>query len=209
MQALIESQNQPRVKLCGLRRSEDIAMANNLKPEYIGFVFASQSHRFVTDDEAARLKSGLDEGIQAVGVFVNEPMGHVAQLLDNGVIDVAQLHGSEDETYIAQLRALVGKKPIIQAFTVKSAEDINRAEKSSADYILLDSSAGSGRVFDWSILTGIQRPYFLAGGLNPDNVTQAVKTLHPFALDVSSGIEIKGYKDFDKAAAFVAAARKE
>lgn len=196
------------IKLCGLSRSCDIETTNELKPDYIGFVFASKSKRYVTYEKATELKSRLSPEIQAVGVFVNEHPQNVANLLKNGIIDIAQLHGDEDEDYITQLRLLTDK-PIIKAFRIKTANDIKTAEQSAADYILLDSGAGTGTVFDWDLVKSIKRPYFLAGGLDARNVTDAVKALHPFAVDVSSGIETDGAKDKIKMAAFVAAVRKE
>ena len=133
---------------------------------------------------------------------------NVANLLKNGIIDIAQLHGDEGEDYITQLRLLTDK-PIIKAFRIKAANDIEIAEQSTADYILLDSGAGTGMIFDWNLVKSIRRPYFLAGGLDAHNVADAVKALHPFAVDVSSGIETNGVKDKTKMAAFVAAVRKE
>ncbi len=197
-----------KIKFCGLSRPCDIEAANELKPEYIGFVFAPKSRRYVTQQTAAELKQMLSTEIQAVGVFVNEDAETVTKLLCSGIIDIAQLHGDESEDYIRQLKQLT-EKPIIKAFQVETASDIADAEQCSADYILLDSGAGTGTVFDWNLLKNIHRPYFLAGGLSPDNAGKAVTTLHPFAVDVSSGIETGGTKDKEKMAAFVAAVRKE
>ena len=197
-----------KIKLCGLSQMEDIETVNELKPEYIGFVFAAKSRRYVTPQTAAELKRRLLPQIQAVGVFVNEDVEMVARLLDNGVINIVQLHGNENENYIRRLKQRADK-PIVKAFRVETASDIAEAERSPADYILLDSGAGTGTVFDWKLLQNIRRPYFLAGGLTPDNVANTVKQLHPFAVDVSSGIETDGAKDKEKMAAFVAAVRKE
>lgn len=197
-----------KVKLCGLSRIEEIEAANELKSEYIGFVFAPKSRRYVAPEAAAELKKQLSTEIQAVGVFVNEAVEKIAGLLNDGVIDIAQLHGDEDEAYIRRLRQLTGK-PIIKAFQVKSEKEIADARQCPADYILLDSGAGTGTVFDWNMLKKIDRPYFLAGGLSAGNVGKAVKELHPFAVDVSSGIETDRRKDKEKMAAFVAAVRKE
>ena len=177
-----------KIKLCGLSRIEEIEAANELKPEYIGFVFAPKSRRYVAPETAAELKKQLSGEIQAAGVFVNESVEKIAELLNDHIIDIAQLHGDEDEDYIKRLRQLTGK-PIIKAFQVKSEKEIADARQCSADYILLDSGAGTGTVFDWNILKKIDRPYFLAGGLSAGNVGKAVKELHPFAVDVSSGIE--------------------
>lgn len=197
-----------KIKLCGLSRPCDIEAANELKPEYIGFVFAPKSKRYVTPEKAAQLKQLLAPGIQAVGVFVREDPQTVAALLNSNVIDMAQLHGGEDEAYIRQLRKL-SDKPIIQAFRVKTAGDIANAQQSSADYILLDSGAGTGTVFDWNLIQNLTRPYFLAGGLGVENAEKARTLLKPYAVDVSSGIETDGYKDKEKMAAFVAAVRKD
>jgi phosphoribosylanthranilate isomerase len=141
-------------------------------------------------------------------VFVNDDLYHVAELLNRGVIDIAQLHGSEDAEYIGHLRQLTGK-PVIRAFRIKTAEDIAEAEKCTADRVLLDSGAGTGEVFDWKLIKNMKRPYFLAGGLSPDNVENAVEQLSPYAVDVSSGIETDGVKDKAKMAAFAAAVRGE
>ena len=197
-----------KIKLCGLSLPCDIEVANELKPDYIGFVFAPKSRRYVTYKKAEELKSLLSPDIEAVGVFVNEPSPNIATLLKKGIIDIAQLHGDEDEDYIAELRLLTDKT-IIKAFRIKTANDIKIVEQSTADDILLDSGAGTGTVFDWELLKSIQRPYFLAGGLDARNVASAIKTLHPYAVDVSSGIETDGVKDKTEMAAFVAAVRKE
>lgn len=197
-----------KIKFCGLSRPCDIRAANALKPEYIGFVFAPGSRRYVTPEQAASLKRLLDPGIRAVGVFVDEKPEAVADLLNRGTIHLAQLHGSEDEAYIGRLRALTDK-PIIKACRVVTADDVAAAFQSTADYILFDSGAGTGTAFDWSLIRDVRRPYFLAGGLSPDNAAQAVKCLNPYALDVSSGIETHGVKDEDKMKAFAAAVRKD
>ena len=196
-----------RVKMCGLRRAEDIEAANRLMPEYIGFVFAPASRRYIAPEEAAALRQRLRPGIRAVGVFVDAEESAAARLLAEGVIDIAQLHGNEDGAYIARLKARTGK-PVIRAFRVKSAEDLCVAEAFPADMILLDAGAGDGKTFDWSLLSSVSRPYFLAGGLTPENAAEAVKRFHPFAVDVSSGIETDGFKDCNKMRAFMRAVRE-
>ena len=198
-----------KIKLCGLGRPCDIEWANALMPDYIGFVFAQKSKRYVSPERAKALREGLDSNIRAVGVFVNEAPEVVADLLNTGVIDMAQLHGGEDEEYIKALRGLTDK-PLIKAFRVDGPADLEKARNSSADYVLLDNGAGgTGTAFDWALLKGFDRPYFLAGGLGPGNVRQAIKALDPFAVDVSSGIETNGGKDYTKMTAFVNAARHE
>ncbi len=196
-----------KIKLCGLKRPQDIQAANELLPAYIGFVFAPKSRRYVHPDRAEELRRMLNPDIIPVGVFVNETPETVAALLDRGIIDIAQLHGKEDEAYIRRLRQLT-KKPLIQAFRIDTPADVAAAQASTADYVLLDSGAGgTGTCFDWSLLQDIQRPYFLAGGLTPENVGGAVATLHPYAVDVSSGIETDGAKDKEKMTQFVRAVR--
>lgn len=197
-----------KIKFCGLSRPVDIEAANALNPEYIGFVFAKKSRRYVSPAKAAELKQLLLPEIKAAGVFVNESPECIAGLLQNGTIDMAQLHGDENEAYIAHLRSLTDK-PIIKAFQIFHSNDIAKAEQSTADYVLLDSGAGTGTVFDWKWIKNLTRPYFLAGGLSADNAGAAINALHPYAVDVSSGIETKGYKDQIKMAAFAAAVRKE
>ena len=197
-----------KIKLCGLSRPCDIEWANELHPDFVGFVFAHRSKRFVSRERAAELRALLSTQIKAVGVFVDEEAERVAQLLNDGVIDVVQLHGHEDERYIVRLRRLSGR-PIVQAFRVKTADDAKRAQDSAADLILLDSGAGTGTAFDWSLIRGVRRDYLLAGGLTCENVADAIRSLRPWGVDVSSGIETNGLKDREKMAAFVAAVRKE
>lgn len=196
-----------RIKLCGLSRPCDIETANMLKPEYIGFVFAKKSRRYVAPETAAALRQMLDPDIKAVGVFVNEQAEQIAGLLEQNIIDMAQLHGREEEEYIRRLRMHTGK-PLIRAFQIRTQEDILEAENSTADYVLLDSGAGTGTMFDWTFLKNIKRPYFLAGGLDEKNVREAVEFFHPYAVDVSSGIETDGKKDKVKMAEFVSAVRQ-
>ena len=195
-----------RIKMCGLRRPEDIEAVNRLAPEYIGFVFVPASRRYVSPEEAAALRQALRPGIRTVCVFVNEEPETVSRLLQEGIIDIAQLHGDEDRDYITRLKALTGK-PVIRAFRVKGEADLRAAEVSTADMILLDAGAGDGKTFDWSLLASVFRPYFLAGGLTPENAAEAVERFRPFAVDVSSGIETDGFKDFEKMRAFVRAVR--
>lgn len=197
-----------KIKLCGLSRIEDIEAVNKLSPEYIGFVFAPKSKRYVTKEKAAKLKKQLKENILSVGVFVDESPEKIADLLNENIIDMAQLHGHETEGYIQTLRTITDK-PIIKAFKVKSDTDLNVIENSTADYILLDSGAGTGSVFNWKLIQNIKRPFFLAGGLSIENINEAIHMLHPYAVDVSSGIETDGFKDPVKMEAFTAAVRKE
>lgn len=196
-----------KIKLCGLRRMEDIEIANVISPDYVGFVFANKSKRYVSAEEAFALRRNLKTGIIPVGVFVDEKAETIADLLKWNIIDAVQLHGNEDNEFIEKLRRLT-ECTIIQAFVIKSEEDALAANKSSADYILLDSGKGSGEAFDHGLIKSIERPYFLAGGLNPVNVQSAVEKLHPFGVDASSSLETDGFKDKEKMTAFAEAVRK-
>lgn len=196
-----------RIKLCGLSRLCDIETANALCPDDIGFVFAKQSRRCVTPEQALVLRRALSPGIRAVGVFVDEDPAVVAALLNGGIIGAAQLHGSEDAAYLQSLRKLTDGY-VIQAFRIRTASDILKANRSEADCVLLDAGAGTGTVFDWTLLGGVDRPYYLAGGLDETSVAEAIRTLRPYGVDVSSGIETDGLKDRKKMAAFTAAVRR-
>ena len=195
-----------RIKLCGLKRPCDIEYANELMPDFIGFVFAPKSKRYVSFDEAKALKENLNSGITSVGVFVNEPTENIVKLTRSNIIDMIQLHGSEDNEYIKNLRSKVSC-PIIQAFQIKDKQDIADANKSEADYILLDSGTGSGEVFNHSLIQDIKRDFFLAGGLDSENVMDAISKYKPYAVDASSSLETDGVKDKDKMTAFVKAVR--
>lgn len=197
-----------RIKLCGLTRPRDIEYANALLPEYIGFVFAPKSRRYIAPEGAAELRGGLDKRITPVGVFVNADIAAAVDIVKRGIVDIVQLHGNESEEYIARLREAVGC-PIIRALRIESEADIASANDSSADYVLLDSGGGTGTLFDHALLGGMKRPYFLAGGLTPENVGAAVDKFDPFAVDASSSLETDGFKDKEKMAAFVKAVRKD
>ncbi len=196
-----------KIKICGLTRLEDIEVANALLPDYIGFVFWERSKRNVTKEQAKELKSRLDSRIKAVGVFVDAEIDFIADLVSCGIIDVAQLHGSEDEDYILQLRVRLGRAEIIKAFNINKIESFDEAEKSSADHIMIDSGKGSGIAFDWSKLERLERPFFLAGGLSTENISEVLESIKPFAVDVSSGVETDGLKDASKMKRFVESVR--
>ena len=186
-----------KIKICGLKRSEDVDYVNTYQPDYVGFVFAGKKRK-ITYDQAKELKKGLLSSIQVVGVFVNAAPERVEELLLDGTIHIAQLHGQEDEAYIRRIQKNTGHQ-VIKAFSVKTAQDIENAMKSPADYILLDQGGGgTGQTFDWSLIPEIDRPFFLAGGLGADNLETAVRTIHPYAVDLSSSVETDGMKDRDK-----------
>lgn len=191
-----------KVKICGLSRECDIEYANMLKPDYIGYVFWQKSRRCVTEEQASVLTHRLDEAITPVGVFVDEELKRVSQLANDGIIKVIQLHGHENEVYLKELRSMTDA-PIIKAFKIRSAADIDRANAFPSDYVLLDNGYGTGQTFDWGFVKGIDRPFFLAGGVNADNVAGAIEKLQPYAVDISSGVETDGYKDFEKLQRFM------
>lgn len=198
-----------KIKLCGLSRPADIDYVNQVKPDYCGFIVNfPKSRRNVTPEQVRALTARLSGDIIPVGVFVDESVETVAGLLEDGTIAVAQLHGHEDEAYLAALRKLTAK-PIWQAFQIRSAADLERAKSSTANLVLLDSGQGSGVTLDWSILADFPRPYVLAGGLTAENIPAAVQQVKPYAVDLSSGVETEGYKDYEKMLAAVAAVKKE
>lgn len=190
-----------KIKICGLTRPIDIEMVNKACPDYIGFVFAP-SRRQVSETTARQLKELLLPSIQAVGVFVNEEIDTIIRICRLGIIDIIQLHGDEDEDYIKKLRESV-TNPIMKAIRVRSTWDIIEAEHLSCDYLLLDTYkenqyGGSGEAFDWTVITKIEKPFFLAGGINNVNALDAIESSRPYGIDVSSGVETDGLKDFYK-----------
>ena len=197
--AATEITRKAKIKICGLRRPEDILAVNMALPDYCGFIIEfPKSFRSVTRAQVRKLVRGLDPRICPVGVFVNAPEERVAELLNEGIIAMAQLHGQEDEAYIDRLRGMTDK-PLIKAFSVKTAEDIQRAQESSADFILLDQGGGgTGKPFDWSLVPEFDRPFFLAGGLGEDNLAEAIRRLKPYAVDLSSSVENDRKKDPEK-----------
>ncbi len=183
-----------KIKFCGLYQDAHIAYANEIKPDYVGFVLWNKSRRYVTADKARELRNQLDSGIQVVGVFVDEDIDRIIDLYQSGIIDVAQLHGAEDDTYIKRLQEI--GIPVIKAYVVSNNSDIIvQAQNSIADYVLFDAGKGDGKTFDWELLRDFDRDYFLAGGLNLSNIREVTQNIKPFAVDVSSGIETDGEKD--------------
>ena len=199
-----------KLKICGMRRAEDIEMANSYKPDYIGFVFA-ESPRKVSYEQAKELSALLNEDIVPVGVFVNEHMNIIVDLFKDGIIEIAQLHGDEDEKYIRNLKDKsieeTGKQiPVINAIEIKEGADYDdellKWRDSASDYFILDSGKGSGKTFDWSLLDKesefFENSIFLAGGLNSENLALAIGEFNPFAVDLSSSVETDGFKDEKK-----------
>ena len=220
-----------KIKICGMRRIEDIEAANACRPDFIGFILSPGFRRSVTPEAAEQLARKLAPGILKVGVFVDESIETVADAA--GFLDLIQLHGKEDNSYIRDLRGRLAKtndprgrwtngtndprgRLLIQAFRIKCAGDLKRAMKSEADYLLLDNGTGTGEAFDWSLINDADvqqsgednRPWILAGGLGPDNLAEAVRRYRPYAVDLSSGAETEGWKDPKKMARCVQAVRE-
>lgn len=194
-----------KIKLCGIFRDCDIDYVNEAKPDYIGFiVMFPKSHRNIDLETALRLKSRLLPEIKSVAVSVNAPVEQFAEFAKQGAADLLQCHGSENAEYIAELQRLAGV-PIIKAVKVTNAADIENAQQLGADYLLLDSGTGSGVTFDHSLVdrSKIRVPFFLAGGLTPENLGQAIRDILPYAVDLSSGIETDKLKDREKILAAV------
>ena len=186
------------IKTCGMTRLEDIAAVNETHPDMCGFIINfPKSTRSVSAEQQIELAARLDPTICSVGVFVDAPITQIVALAHIGSIQAIQLHGNEDEDYIAHLRKQC-TLPIIKAFQIKTANDLAKAEASSADMVLLDSGQGSGKSFDWSLLKTFTRPYLLAGGLNPQTIPKALNNLNPWGVDLSSGLETNGLKDREK-----------
>lgn len=203
-----------RVKLCGMWRDEDIRAVAAAAPDMVGFVIDfARSHRSVTPERAWELARLLEaepggDAIERVGVFVDEDPESVALIADACGLAYVQLHGHEDAAYIESLRPELPRGcKVIQAFRVRTAADVASVEKSPADLVLLDNGQGTGEAFDWSLVTGVGRPFILAGGLTPENVAVAIEDVGPWGVDMSSGIETNGIKDANKMAAAVAAAK--
>jgi len=193
-----------KVKICGLTRFEDVRAVNAVLPDFCGFVFAEGSRRRVDAKLAAALRAELDPRVEAVGVFVNQDPEWIAELYGQGIIKIAQLHGDEDAQYMRHLKELCGCS-IIKALGVGKALPLSPG---GADFLLFDTfgpaRGGTGRPFDWTPLDGYTgSPYFLAGGLTPENAADAVTRLNPYCVDVSSGVETDGKKDRNKIANFV------
>ena len=211
-----------RVKFCGIRRTKDIEAVNRLQPDFAGFVFA-KSKRQVTKGQAAALKELLDPGIKTIAVLVNMPAEEAAALANSGIADMLQLHGDEDAAYITKLKTLTQVK-IIKAIRLQGTETDNTLMKDAEqtdfylfDTFLADIYGGTGKTFSLSLLKGVQieKPFFLAGGLDAGNVPEVIRQaqedarLFPYfyGVDVSGGIEADGVKDPIKMEAFIKAIR--
>ena len=206
-----------KVKLCGMFRKEDIDAVNQLRPDYCGFIINfPKSHRNLSIDQVKKLKDRLDDGIKSVGVFVDEDPKIIESLLNDNTIDIAQLHGNEDNDTIVHIKDSTSK-PVIRAFcpgrmsssNISIEEIFLKIQSSKADYVLLDNGQGTGSVTDWDMISKaldnglLHRDFFLAGGLDSNNILSSISKLHPYAVDVSSGIETNGLKDPFKMRRFI------
>lgn len=194
---MVDNMNITKIKLCGMFRPEDIAYANEVMPDYVGFVLAEGFRRRISKEQAFGFRKALNPSIPVVGVFVNNPCDEVISYLQEDIIQMAQLHGNETEEDIQYIKAVTGK-PVTKAVKVTDRYDVEAWLDSSADYLLFDGGTGSGVAFDWSVLIDIDRDFFLAGGLNPRNLKEAIEVVHPYVVDISSGVETDGVKDLEK-----------
>ena len=211
----------PKVKMCGISKVETIPAIVDAKPDYMGLVFAP-SKRQVTVDQAKILVEELHRGyakkygsdtehdkndtIKTVGVFVNETIDNLVTIANEANLDAVQLHGDEDEAFIQSLKERTNVE-IWKAVQIRSAADVEKWIDSSADILLFDAyhkdeRGGTGEVFDWSSLDAFERPFMLAGGIDSTNVARAIRTVRPYGIDISSGIETNGVKDDEKITAF-------
>ena len=211
----------PKVKMCGISKVETIPAVVEAKPDYMGLVFAP-SKRQVTVDQAKILVEELHRGyakkygsdtehdkndtIKTVGVFVNETVDNLVTIANEANLDAVQLHGDEDEAFIQSLKERTNVE-VWKAVQIRSAADVEKWIDSSADMLLFDAyhkdeRGGTGEVFDWSSLDAFERPFMLAGGIDSTNVARAIRTVRPYGIDISSGIETNGVKDDEKITAF-------
>lgn len=198
------------IKVCGLKREEDIKYVNELKPDYVGFIFAKSS-REITLEWGKNLVKKLDKNIKTVGVFVDKEISEVEKIASNLKLDVLQFHGKEDNEYMSYFKDY----EVWKALGVNNKEDLKEINKYNAYGILLDSKVlgrigGTGESFNWNIISNfkIDKKLILAGGLNSNNVKEGISKINPNIVDVSSGVEIEGFKDFDKIKEFIKKARE-
>lgn len=215
-----------KIKICGLTRKEDIDAVNEFLPDYIGFVFAP-SRRQVTLEQAEALSGMLSPVICPVGVFVNQPEEMILEAVRRGIIGMVQLHGQETPELVSSLKACLrevqgGRRedgsplaavPIVKAVSMDMDGALSLWNHSEADYLLLDKGAGgTGEQFDHSLILQaepMKKPWFLAGGMNPENTGDAIRRFRPYGIDVSSGVETDGKKDREKIRRIIGQVRAE
>lgn len=190
-----------KIKICGLKSLEDISFVNEAQVDFAGFVFAKESKRKISLNQAIAMKKALSENIKSIGVFVNENIENILEVINAKVIDIIQLHGCEDNQYINELKSKTDLK-IIKAF--KADENLKyNIDNTLADFILIDSYnknnfGGTGEVFDWGLIPETDKKIFLAGGLNAQNIINAINKTNPYCVDINSGVETDGKKDKQK-----------
>lgn len=195
-----------RVKICGLTTLEDARYASGAMADYLGFIFVPGSKRYVDPDQAAAIIAWT-EGPEAVGVFMNQPLDDVIDIINKTGVKLVQLHGHESVEYCSMMPVPVIKSIAVEVGdTVDSLADKLRPYEGTASFFLFDTSkdgqsGGTGETFDWSILREqpTETPWFVAGGIGPENVTAAVKQLHPYGVDANSKLESEpGLKQLEK-----------
>lgn len=203
-----------KIKICGIKRIEDVYYVNQYLPDYIGFVFAD-TRRKVSPETAAMLAKELDPRIKRVGVYVRQEIGLLTESLVSGTVDYLQLHGDEDAAYEEALFESLLQQGIddpqercIKAFRIRGAEDFKKIGETKCRWLLLDTYSqtlpgGTGEHFNWDLIQGIDREFFLAGGISVDNIERAIREVKPYAVDVSSSLETDGVKDKEKIRVFM------
>ncbi|MGN8645882.1 phosphoribosylanthranilate isomerase [Gracilibacillus sp. HCP3S3_G5_1] len=199
-----------QVKICGLQNKEAMEAAIEAGTDFIGLVFA-RSKRRVTKEQAATLAKFVPAHVKKVGVFVNERIEVIREIAQDVGLDYVQLHGDESPIFCKEVGL-----PVIKAFEIREASDLAKIRAYDCAYYLLDSPAGkyrggSGQTFDWQLAKEydfLNKKILLAGGLNADNIEEAITEVAPFGVDVSSGVETDGKKDVDKIKAFIDAVKK-
>ncbi|MEK6949412.1 MAG: phosphoribosylanthranilate isomerase [Nanoarchaeota archaeon] len=202
----------PKVKICGITNLEDAINAAKLGADYLGFNFYKKSPRYIDEKKAKKIIEKMPNNVKKVGIFVNEELNNVADIANKLNLDLVQLHGDEKPEYCKQLKDK-SKKSIIKAFRIKNSRDIKNMERYNADFLMFDAHkegmfGGTGKTFDWKIIKAVKRPFFLSGGLNPENAGEAIKIAKPFAVDVASGVEENPRKkDYNKMKDFIEAVK--
>lgn len=194
-----------KIKICGLRRLEDVDFVNEAKPDFASVILCRRFWRGIDFEQAKAIRKRLDSNIPLVGVFVNDRFTDVLVSLRQGIVDMVQLQGTESEEYITNIQ-LMSRKPVIKACQLDSPDVIPYAVHSAADYILLGT--GNGKTFDWSMLKDVKRPFFLSGGLTPENISDALEKVHPWGVDFFNGVETNQVIDREKVLAAVEIVRQ-
>lgn len=186
-----------KIKIGGLSRLEDVDFVNEAMPDYAGVVLCRRFRRGIDFEEAKAIRKRLNSNIPLVGVFVNDRFTDALVALRQGIVDIVQLQGTESEEYIQDLK-FMSRKPVIKACQMDSLSVVPYMVGSGADYILMDSKPESGKTFDWSMVKNVTRPFILSGGLNPDNLEHAIKTVQPWGVNLSDGVMTDNVMDRQK-----------